>query len=214
MSNFSSVDCHIEVLAWLGGCDEGKYILKMATGMHGCFKLKIQPCTSFYQLLVLLFFFLAAFLWTHIRYHSNSNVVWLFEHPEVDNAGVILLFVCYWEPQWAEMITLPVGRTDHQRIRFSCISDVLCILQAVTAVMPNVWLSLSYFPPAFSISSKAMVEVLWWRADYRGGWRLRCDAFLPRWWTGALGGCWFSDSPGWLLFVTQRHLRYNYVKYN
>lgn len=33
------------------------------------------------------------------------------------------LFVCYWKPQRVESITLPVGRTAHQRIRFSCISD-------------------------------------------------------------------------------------------
>lgn len=35
----------------------------------------------------------------------------------------LLLFVCYWEPQRVERITLPVGRTEHQRIRFSCVSD-------------------------------------------------------------------------------------------
>lgn len=35
----------------------------------------------------------------------------------------LFFFVCYREPQRVERITLPVGRTEHQRIRFSCIPD-------------------------------------------------------------------------------------------
>lgn len=116
------------------------------------------------------------------------------------------LFVSNWDPHRVESITLPVGRTEQKGIRFSRISDNTLHSAGTSDSSDAACLIVSFMSSfaAFDASSEATVEVRRWRADHGGGGRLRCDAFLPRWRTGALEGGCFLGTPGCLLYVTQR----------